>query len=298
MVERLPSLKSLEVFVQAGKCLSFGQTALALGLSASAVSRRIGALEQDLGLALFVRHGKSVSLTPAGAQYLDDLAPAFAAIRGATEALSASGGRLVITTPQSFAVSWLIPRLSSFRAQHPEVDIDIDVSEDITGQHADDFDIGIFLSRRHWPERHVEELVPISVFPVCSPALAAGMRDPSQLADQTLLHVRQLPKAWDEWLKQVGHSAVSLSPARRKDMRFNDVQLALEAAQRGIGVAIGADVVVADRLQKGILVAPFDQRVRSAFSYQLVCTRSRLRAPEVRSFRRWIRASAEEAVLR
>ena len=75
MVERLPSLKSLEVFVQAGKCLSFSQTALTLGMSASAVSRRIGALEQDLGLALFIRHGKSVSLTAAGAQYLDDLAP-------------------------------------------------------------------------------------------------------------------------------------------------------------------------------------------------------------------------------
>lgn len=298
MAERLPSLKSLEVFVQAGKSLSFGQTAMAMGLSPSAVSRRIAALEQDLGVALFTRHGRSVSLTAAGAQYLEDLAPAFAAIRSATSALSRSASRLIITTPQSFAANWLIPRLPDFRRLHPEVEIDIDVSEDITGQHADGFDIGIFLSRRDWPERHVEQLVPIRVFPVCSPELAQRLRDPSDLAAETLLHVRQLPRAWDEWLKQVGHGAVAHAPGRRGDMRFNDVQLALEAAQRGIGLAIGADAVVADRLESGLLVAPFDLPVRSAFSYQLVCSRSRLRAPEVRSFRRWIRHCVADPVLR
>jgi len=298
MSERLPSLKSLEVFVHAGRSLSFGQTAAALGLSPSAISRRIRALEEELGLALFVRHGKSVSLTPAGMQYLDDLSPAFATIRSATHALSATGARLVITAPQSFAVSWLIPRLPSFRALHPEIDIDIDVSEDITGQHADNFDIGIFLSRRDWPERHVERLVPINVFPVCSPALASQLFEPAQLSGQTLLHVRQLPNAWDEWLQHVGHGEVLQAAARRKDMRFNDVQLALEAAQRGIGVAIGADLVVADHLRKGQLVAPFSQRVPSALSYQLVCAKSRLRDPEVGSFRRWIRSSIQDAVLR
>lgn len=298
MAERLPSLKSLEVFVHAGRGLSFGQTASAMGLSPSAVSRRIRALEQELGLALFVRHGKSVSLTAAGARYLADLSPAFATIRSATHALSQAGGRLVITAPQSFAISWLIPRLPSFRARHPEIDIDIDVSEDITGRHADDFDIGIFLSRRDWPDRHVEKLVPINVFPVCSPALASQLTAPSQLAHQTLLHVRQLPNAWDEWLDQVGEADVALAVERRKDMRFNDVQLALEAAQRGIGVAIGADIVVADHLATGVLVAPFRERVPSAFSYQLVCARSRLRDPEVGSFRRWIRDCVQGDELR
>lgn len=298
MAERLPSLKSLEVFVHAGKGLSFGQTARAMGLSPSAVSRRIRALEQELGLALFVRHGKSVSLTPGGAQYLTELSPAFAAIRDATHALSKSGGRLVITTPQSFAVNWLIPRLPSFRSHHPEIEIDIDVSEDITGRYADNFDVGIFLSRRAWPDRHAEQLAPITVFPVCSPAMAARLSEPSQLSHQTLLHVRQLPNAWDEWLERAGHREVAQAPERQKDMRFNDVQLALEAAQRDIGVAIGADIVVSEHLAQGLLVAPFTERVTSAFSYQLVCARSRLRDPEVASFRNWIKDNIQDAVLR
>ena len=298
MTDSLPPLKSLEVFVRAAQMLSFGEAAAELGLSPSAVSRRIRALETELDTLLFVRRSKSVELTPAGSEYLAALAPAFSAIRLATSELRKRAERLVITAPQSFAVSWLTPRLPDFRERFPEIDLDIEVSADITGRSADGFDIGIFLSTGSWPGRHADLLSTIATFPVCHPALAEGLATPADLAELPLLHVRQLPNAWDEWLDAAGAAAVLSSKHRRKDMHFNDVQLAYEAARRGLGVAVGADLVVGDYLRDGRLVAPFAERVESGFSYHFVASKSRLRDPPVRKLRQWLIAQAKRTDLR
>lgn len=285
-------MKSLEVFVTAGTLLSFGQAADELGLSASAVSRRIRALEEDLETALFIRRSKSVELTDAGAAYLAELAPAFVQIRQATSDIRQLSRRLVITAPQSFAVSWLTPRLPAFRARHPEINIDLEVSADITGRHADGYDVGIFLSKGDWPERHAERLIPISVFPVTSPEIGSQVSEPADLLAHPLIHVRQLANAWDEWFSAVGLADV-LNPAERpQDMVFNDVQLAYEAAQQGLGMAVGADAVVGDYLQRGALVAPLKEQVKSGFSYYVVCARSRYNDPEVRQLLKWLREAA------
>lgn len=294
MSHRTPPLKSLEVFLAAARRLSFGKAGEAMGLSASAVSRRIKGLEEDLGITLFLRRGRSVSLTEAGARYAEALGPAFEAIGQASRDLVREERRpLVVAGPQSFAVNWLMPRLSDFRAREPDVDLRVEVSADITGDHLDGFDLGIFLARGRWPGRHVERLMPITVFPVCAPALAERLRQPGDLAGETLLHVRQLPGAWPEWLRAAG--VPDLEP--RDTMQFNDVQLAYEAAMSGLGVAVGADIVVADALRDGRLVAPIDRPVVSAFAYHLVCARARLRDSSVRRFRNWLRRQAWTDVL-
>lgn len=299
MSHRSPSLKSLEVFVSAGQLLSFGRAAAALGLSPSAVSRRIRELETELETALFERRSKSVALTDAGAQYLAALAPAFGAIRRATDDLAAARTRLVITAPQSFAVSWLTPRLASFRERHPGIDIEVDVSSDITGRFAGDVDIGIFLGEGPWPEHHAERLLPIAIFPVCSPKLAETLHTPADLMQTPLLHVRQLPNAWREWLDAApGGRAVAAARPGTRDMIFNDVNLAFEAAQRGLGVAMGADVVVDEHLRAGRLAAPFAFKAASAFSYHFVCARSRRRHPSVRTFHAWIKRCIAEPEMR
>ena len=296
MVERHPSLRSLEIFVHAARHLSFGKAAAKVNLSPSAVSRRIRALEKELGAALFVRRSKSVELTTVGTQYFASLSPAFLTIHQATNALTDNNTqkRLLLTVPQSFAVSWLTPRLPSFQKRCPDVEIEVNVSADITGHHADDFDVGVFLSQGSWPGRYVEKIMPISVFPVCSPDLARDIHTISDLAEQTLLHVRQLPNAWPEWLGAVGATNAWVKNKRTKQMHFNDVQLAYEAAQRGLGVAVGADIVVRGHLEAGRLVAPFEQKVPSAFSYYFVCTKTRLRDPVVQKFRRWLKMAVRD----
>ncbi len=291
MSEKLPQLKALEAFVHAGRLLSFGKAAERMGLSASAVSRLIRTLELDLGLSLFIRRSRSVELTPEGERYLGKISPAFSAISEATAELRATRARLIISAPQAFAVSWLTPRLNVFRDRHPEIDIELSVCADITGRYEDSFDIGVFLAREHWPERHVELLHPISTFPVCSPALARNLTTPQDLLSQTLLQVRQLPNAWGEWLSAAGMDQ-SAAERPQKEIHFNDVQLAYEAAQNGLGVAVGADVIVEDRLADGRLVAPFELRKPSAYSYYLVCSKRRRNDPEVRAFRRWVQHAA------
>ena len=298
MSKRSPPLKSLEVFVEAGTKLSFGSAGDALGLSPSAVSRRIRSLEEELEVALFVRRSKSVELTPTGEAYLEELKPAFAAIRRATAEIVRTNRRLVVTAPQSFAVSWLTPRLAQFRKLHPTVDIEVKVSPDITGQTADDFDIGIFLTRASWPGRYVEQLFRISVFPVTSPKLAQKISKPEDLLGLSLIHVRQLPNAWHEWFSAVGIALHDEAPNRRKDFYFNDVQLAYEAAQQGLGVAVGADAVVEQYLRQSSLVAPLRPPVRSALSYHFVCGKTRMRDPEVRTFHRWLVGCAANPDLR
>lgn len=299
MSVRSPSLKSLEVFVAAGRLLSFGGAAAELGLSPSAVSRRIRELEDDLDVALFERRSKSVALTEAGAQYLAALAPAFDGIRRATEELAAARTRLVIAAPPSFAVDWLTPRLGAFRERHPGIDIELDVSADITGRFAGDLDIGIFLGDGAWPDFFVERLLPISVFPVASPALAATLQGVADLQDTPLLHVRQLPNAWTEWLAAApGGADVAAARTGARDMTFNDVNLAFEAAQRGLGVAMGADVVVDERLSDGRLAAPFTFKATSAFSYYFVCARRRRRHPSVMRFHAWLKACVAESEMR
>ena len=298
MVARLPSLKSLEVFVRAGQLLSFGAAASELNLSPSAISRRIRALEEELDTLLFVRRSKSVELTPAGARYLEALAPAFAAIKTATQDIVNEANRITLTVPQSFAFSWLTPCLPAFRTAHPDVELDIEVSGDITGRYVDDFDIGIFLSNARWKDRHSESLAAISTFPVCSPELAETLVAPADLAGATLLHVRQLPNAWEEWLAAAGAISVFQSPGREKDITFNDVQLAYEAAQKGVGIAVGADIVVEEYLRDGRLIAPFAERVESGFQYHLVTSKSRLRDPAIRKLRQWLHAEIENSDLR
>lgn len=298
MVDRLPPLKSLEVFVRAGQLLSFGEAAAELNLSPSAVSRRIRALETELDQLLFVRRSKSVELTPVGAKYLSALAPAFAAIRLATTDLARETRRVTLTVPQSFAVSWLTPRLPAFRDAHPAIELDIEVSTDITGHRSDDFDVGIFLSNGSWPGRHSDLLSEISTFPVCSPDAAANLNTPADLATCTLLHVRQLPNAWDEWLEAAGAAPLRHPSEHENHMYFNDVQLAYEAAQRGLGIAIGADIVVEEYLRNGRLVAPFSERAESGFQYHFVTAKSRLRDPAIQQLRQWLLKQLNESDLR
>lgn len=296
MARKLPSLKTLEAFVTAGRLLSFGKAGDVLGLSPSAISRRIRNLEVELGSPFFVRHNKSVELTDVGAEYLEKLSPAFDAIYDATEIVRTEreDHRLVVAMPQCLAARWLTPRLPEFNRLHSEIELEIDAHMDLLTPHPDRYDIGIFLPAAPWPRRHVEPLLSVSVYPVCVPAIGKTIRKLADLGKQTMLHNRQLPDAWSLWFRAAG--VEPMTPA--KDIYFNDLDLAYSAVLNGLGVGLGGDIVVAKYLRSGQLIAPFDTDTKFDFQYHLVCEKSRLEERPVRCFIKWLKKCIEETELR
>lgn len=296
MTRKLPPLKTLEAFVTAGRLLSFGKAGNALGLSPSAISRRIRNLEKELGNPFFIRHSKSVELTDVGAEYLARLSPAFDAIHDATEKVRAEreSRRLVVAMPQCLAARWLTPRLPEFHRLHSEIELEIDAHIDLLTPHPSHFDIGIFLPAEPWPRRHVEPLLSVSVLPVCVPEIGKNIRRPTDLAKQTMLHNRQLPDAWSLWFRAAGIDPVT--PA--KDIYFNDLDLAYSAAINGLGIGLGGDIVVAQYLRSGQLIAPFDPNAKFDFKYHLVCEKSRLQERPVRCFIKWLKRCIAQSELR
>jgi len=287
VTQRLPPLRAVEAFVLAAEHLSITRAAAVLGLSVPATSRRIRALEADLGVRLFRRLHRALALTEAGATYRDRLAPAFAEIRAASAALRAPPRRRVLRLNllQSFAASWLVPRLPRFQALHPDLRIELETETAMVDLAArEDIDAAIRLGEGPWPGLAAVRLMTPEMFPVCAPALRRRLRRLDDLAGFTWLGSRHLPRSWAEWTAAVGRPA--LRPQSTQD--FDNLQLLYEAACGGLGVALGIDVVVAPYLADRRLVAPFPHRVRRSRAYWLVCRKAERERPAIRALRDWL----------
>ena len=127
MTARLPSLNGLRAFEAAARHLSFTQAASELNVTQTAISHQIRRLEEELGIRLFVRQNRSLTLTPEAREYLPGIRAAFNDLRLATDRLLRKDGDRVLTisTLASFAAKWLLPRLADFSDQHPDIDLRI-----------------------------------------------------------------------------------------------------------------------------------------------------------------------------
>jgi LysR family glycine cleavage system transcriptional activator len=293
---RLPPLKSIEAFMAVAKTQSFTQAAAALYVTVPAISRRIQALETELGVKLFRRMHHNVSLTDAGAAYAAKLAPAIRQIREAGETIRSTPQReqtLKINLLQSFAAQWLLPRLPRFYAEWPAIDVVLETTADIVNFDLHDVDVAIRLCRTE--ERaglHYERLIEPDIFPVCSPELlpdGVPFRDPDDLLRQNFLTCSRLTDMWPQWLRSM---RMDPNAAPRRTLIYDDLQLLYEAAAGGMGVAMGIDVMVQRFIQEGRLVAAYGHQLRFARGFHVVCRTSDLDRPVVRAFRRWLLAEA------
>src|SRR5260221_1551541 len=177
---RLPALDLLVGFESAARPLSFTKAGEELFLTQSAVSRQIKELEDQLGVPLFERRHRALSLTEAGQQFYASAAQVLTTMRAATERLRAHSGRgrpLSGTTTNSFAALWLVPRLAGFTRTHPGVDVRIMAETRVQDLERDGLDLAI----RHGPASlagpNAIRLMGEQVFPVCSPKL---LQDPKR----------------------------------------------------------------------------------------------------------------------
>jgi len=294
----VPPLELLVAFEAAARHLSFTRAGDEIALTQSAVSRQIQALEDRLGVALFRRLHRALVLTDEGRAFQQATIEALATIDRASRALRGGSATrpVVVSTTAGFAGVWLIPRLSSFVAAHPEVDVRISTGNNLANLERDGVDVAVRYRSVDLLPSGAVPLFDETVYPVCSPRLlraaGAALKVPADLAGQTLLKMEpdgsnQL-QDWGLWLHAM--QLTQLKPAAV--LHFSSYDQLIQAAVAGQGVALGR-VPLIDRLLKAKqLVAPFADAVVSRKGYCMLVAAGAARRPEVSAFTAWLAAEA------
>lgn len=295
---RLPPLKALLAFEASARLGSFAQGAEELSVTASAISHQIGQLEDFLGVQLFQRHSGRATLTPAGTGYAKEVQRAFNIIGDATRyvAPQSQGGHLVIASGPSFAAKWLQPRLSDFLKKAPEIGVRLSTLSSHEELDANRFDIAITYGRPAANNRVIEPLLKERLRPLCSPDVvsAVGLCTPADLERTTLIHSNN-GLTWGEYLRHVGLHTFRA----KKELWLDRSIMAIEAASKGLGVVLESEILAADELRDGRLVAPFEDPAFSVevTSYYLVKPTGFKAGNQVSIFENWLREALIDSKL-
>ena len=290
MARRLPSLNALKAFEAAARHESFTRAAEELAVTQGAVSHQVKALEQELGLRLFLRERQRLRLTGAGRRLLEVARDAFDRLADGAARLRQGerSGVLTVTTSPNFAAKWLVPRLGGFIAAHPEIDLRISANPAHVDFARDDVDLAIRHGDGDWPGLAVTRLCHEELFPVCAPELARRLRRPADLKRVALLHLENR-RDWARWLDAAGVTGVALD----RGPVFDQASLKLDAAAAGQGVALARTALADWELRAGRLVRPFALALPVPYAYWIVCPRPMARTPKARAFIAWLLAEAQ-----
>lgn len=285
---KIPSTNALLSFRAAARHLSFLQAAQERNVTPGAISRQIQSLEELLGAPLFLRRHRSVELSPQGRDYLAEIATPLDHLAAATARIQGQqgGAAISICAYPTFAIRWLLPRWGRFYDRHPEVDVRLTTSLNPVDFSRGDYDLAIQVlpDGRKIAGLHSHHLLNVDTFPVCGPALAGRIHQPEDLARQTLLHSGPRPTDWRRWLTAA--ALPTLNGAR--ELRFESLNLAIQAAIEGIGVAIGIEALLSEDLRQGRLVRLFEITRRSEHPFQLVYPEGKARDARLIAFRDWL----------
>ncbi|NTG48146.1 LysR family transcriptional regulator [Agrobacterium rhizogenes] len=283
----LPSLSLLSAFEAAARTGSVTVAARELDLTQSAVSRQIKALEEQLGVELFVRERQTIRLTLAGDSYAREIREALRRISSASLDLRANpnGGTLNVAILPTFGTRWLAPRLGDFLATNPGITINLVTRLSPFDFRLDSIDAAIHFGHPHWPGAELAFLMSERTVPACSPDFLARHRlvEPADFLQVPLLHLTTRPDAWERWLAANGAPASGV-----RGMLFDQFATAAQAAISGLGVALLPTFLIQEELKRGELVAASPNELESDERYYLACPFERLAYPPLVRFREWI----------
>lgn len=295
----LPPLNAIKAFEAAARRGSFVEAAKDLHVTHWAVGKQIRLLEDWLGVPLFERRARGVALTDHGADLLADVTAALARLTSATgrlrrpELARRVSGIVRLNVLPSFALRWLLPRLSQFEDAYPSVEVRLSTTSRKLRYVGTAFDIGVRSGVEHEPGVRSETLMPDRRLPVCSPGILRDrpVETARDLRRHVLLHSTTTRSAWPRWLSAAGASG--LVPARH--LELDHVYLQLAAAVEGLGVALASMPLVEADIAAGRLACPIAAPDLRADDYELVVRDDRARDPAVAAFRSWIIAAARES---
>jgi LysR family transcriptional regulator, glycine cleavage system transcriptional activator len=284
----LPSLRALTAFEAAARLGSFRLAADELGVTRSAVSHQIKALEDGIGVSLFARESRKPELTPAGLSYYPVVREAFDQIEAQTVALrpQSSDNELTVQVYVTVALKWLIPKLHDFERRYPDMRVRLSTS------YFDwDFDEGnvdaAFILARNRGNQHYHTMYRSLLTPVCSPDLLRGpdpIRSPEDLRRHKLLYVYTAEEDWRIWLAAAGVKGIELSDRLAVDSYI----LAQEAAIEGRGIAMTIGPFAVDEIRSGRLVQPFNLMVPHRHSWVFCCEAAHRLKPKIKRFENWL----------
>lgn len=262
-------LSALRAFESAGHHLHMGRAGEALGVTHGAISHQIRALEQQLGVKLFIRANNRLQLTHAGQRLLDAVRRGFDIILDSTQHLDPGSltGSLTIGCTQTAGASWLANHIGDFHSQYPQ--IEIHVMEVKPGQQdiPREIDIAVCYGKPRANGRRIEELARPDIFPVCSPRLLHGkpaITQPEHLARLPLLNNHQ--NDWTNWFATMDLPI----PDQARQIYYFNTNLTLSAARQGHGVALCNRFEVREDLLEGRLIKLLNSTVPEAQSYFLL----------------------------
>jgi len=294
----LPPLNAIRAFEAAARRGSFVDAAKDLHVTHWAIGKQIRHLEDWLGVPLFERRARGVALTDHGADLLTDVSAALSRLTSATGRLRGPrsarrvSGIVRVSALSSFALRWLLPRLSRFQESYSGVEVKISTTSRKLRYVGAAFDIGIRSGVEYGSGIQCETLMPDRRLPVCSPRILRDrpVETAHDLRRHVLLHSATTRSAWPQWFSAAG--VAGLAPVRH--LELDHVYLQLQAAVDGLGVALGSLPLIESDIAAGRLVCPIAAPELRADDYQLVIWDDRLRDPAIKAFRSWILAAAKE----
>ncbi|MEO1191722.1 MAG: LysR substrate-binding domain-containing protein [Pseudomonadota bacterium] len=298
----LPPFSALRAFHAAARHSRFRDAAADIGVTESAISHQVRKLEDFLHQQLFERDGKGVTLTSEGQRYFDAVDPAFRRLEAATNAVLGESKRkkVALTLPPSLAVLWLIPNLSSIEEACPGVDLQLVTTARLTNLRREQIDLAIRNGHGTWDGLNAEFLLQESAFPVASPTYLESLLGEARaeipcvkpkaelLAKARLIVNRYHGEEWAEWAGAHGLPV----PDTSKALMLQGQEQVLEAAERGLGLAIGWRPMIDERLQQCRLLAPFGLPNPRETAYYLCTPADETPTAATRSVARWLHSLA------
>lgn len=286
-MRRLPPLSALRAFEAAARHGSFKQAANELAVTPTAVSHQIRSLEEHIALALFERRTRKVVLTETGAQLYPVLRDGFDAFAEMLEQLTRRRRRAQVTISATiaFTAKWLVPRIAGFRSAYPDIDLQLQASDDVVDLSGTGVDIAIRYGRGPYPGFAVEQMFADVFAPVANPLLnVASSADLERVPLIEFQWRRSHPDnpTWARWFAVAG-----LAGPPEPALRFSDESHAIQAAVAGQGVALASLALVADEIAAGHLVQPFSSVV-PGYRFHLLTKPESRSTPAVASAIEWL----------
>ncbi len=289
MFGRLPSLPALRTFESAARLGSFKAAAAELTVSATAVSHQIRALEEQLGVPLFVRKTRTIELTAAGEELAPVLTRAFLDIRNALEVVVSEESVITVSTSPSFATMWLVPRLLEFYAKYPRHRVQLDTTTHVINLKQDRrVDIAIRYGRGPYDG--------LDATPLFDEIFGAYLSPSLLLPDQELENLTLIETAWQQdvltdiswkvWLK-----AANINTSNPTIVHFDEEEHVLQAAIAGQGIALASSILAADLVSRKLLI-PYRAEIQlKGAVYTALCLPEQRNTKKVDIFLDWLTSS-------